>query len=183
MPSFTFSPLRSERRICPHSSSSISRSYWSETLFSLSLSSSWPSRWSGRLPLRLPWVMQARPSLLQRVNESKYSALGPTNQTVTLGQTIGFKWLSKNELQREKIFNIRHVQWVIRTICLKQSQNLVSYLFKIRFRTVVHMRPNTTYNVSFLLCLKVLVDWKGLGDDKDDKSEVSDKARGEEVGF
>ena len=45
------------------------------------------------------------------------------------------------------------------------------------------MRPNTTYNVSFLLCLKVLVDWKGLGDDKDDKSEVSDKARGEEVGF
>ena len=71
----------------------------------------------------------------------------------------------------------------IRTICLKQSQNLASYLFKIRFRTVVHLRPNTTYNVSFLLCLKVLLDWKGLGDDKDDKSEVSDKARGEEVGF
>ena len=35
----------------------------------------------------------------------------------------------------------------------------------------------------FLAMLEIVVGVEGLVDDKDDKSEVSDKARGEEVGF
>ena len=35
----------------------------------------------------------------------------------------------------------------------------------------------------FLAMLESVGGLEGLGDDKDDKSEVSDKARGEEVGF
>ena len=116
--------------------------------------------------------------LLQRVNESKYSAWPPTYQTVRLGQRVVTKKWTYKEVQ---ISNIRSSR--------QNTQNLK--LVDVHFSTVsiwsFQVDINHHEQYSSLSCFTWESWWTGYSGgapgDKDDKSEASDKARGEEVGF
>ena len=93
--------------------------------------------------------------LLQRVNESKYSAWPPSYQTVRLGQTIGFKELSQKS-ERTKRYRLPILgHWKAKSQTFWHSA-LSIWSFQVDIR-----QPNSTNNVSFLFCLKELVDGKG----------------------